>query len=236
MQKLLSPKCLQHSYAGASPPGMALSPHAYPLASPMLARSLRQVFGAPWRWIPVAGASGGGLICHWPGSAGRGDCNFCAAGASKDSGWRVLRAFPPADGWASGTGAPHAMRDNSKQKGDSMNLSEPLRSGRRGQWVYYMRGNKQCRRRYVCPRDPRTPGQLRSRQTFGAASKAWSSPGCPHRRGRTCAPPPRRCRAGRACASPAICSGSNTSSNRPASRRGRLRVEPGERVTDVPPG
>src|ERR1035437_5706890 len=59
---------------------------------------------------------------------------------------------------------------------------------------------------------------------------------CPQRRGRRCAPPPRRCRAGRACASPAICSGSNTSSNRPASRRGRLRVESGERVADVPPG
>ena len=33
------------------------------------------------------------------------------------------------------------------------------------------------RRRYVCPRDPRTPAQLRVRQTFGAASKTWSSPG-----------------------------------------------------------
>ena len=69
------------------------------------------------------------------------------------------------------------MTDNSNQKGDSMNLSGPPRSGRRGEWVYYMRGNKQCRRRYVRPRDPRTPAQLRVRQTFGAASKAWSSPG-----------------------------------------------------------
>ena len=58
-----------------------------------------------------------------------------------------------------------------------MNLSEPPRSGRRGEWVYYMRGNKQCRRRYVRPRDPRTPGQLRVRKTFGDASKAWSRPG-----------------------------------------------------------
>ena len=71
------------------------------------------------------------------------------------------------------------MTDNSNQKGEAMNLSDPPRSGRRGEWVYfyYMRGNKQCRRRYVCPRDPRTPAQLRVRQTFGAASKTWSSPG-----------------------------------------------------------
>jgi hypothetical protein len=37
-----------------------------------------------------------------------------------------------------------------------------------------MRGRKQCRRRYVVPRDPRTVGQLRARATFAAASKAWS--------------------------------------------------------------
>ncbi len=69
------------------------------------------------------------------------------------------------------------MTVNSNQKGQSMNLSGPPRSGRSGEWVYYMRGNKQCRRRYVRPRDPRTPAQLRVRKSFGAASKAWSSPG-----------------------------------------------------------
>lgn len=37
-----------------------------------------------------------------------------------------------------------------------------------------MRGNKQCRRRYVVPNDPRTAGQLRARAAFGAASKTWS--------------------------------------------------------------
>src|ERR1019366_822728 len=35
---------------------------AYPLARPRLAPGLRQVFGAPWRCTPVAGASGGGPI------------------------------------------------------------------------------------------------------------------------------------------------------------------------------
>jgi hypothetical protein len=69
------------------------------------------------------------------------------------------------------------MMNTSNQKGESMSLSGPPRSGRRGEWVYYMRGNKQFRRRYVRPRDPRTPAQLRVRQTFGAAAKAWSSPG-----------------------------------------------------------
>jgi hypothetical protein len=96
---------------------------AYPLARPRLARGLRQVFGAPWRSMPVAGASGGGPFCQWPGPAGLEGCYFCAAGASKDRGCRVPRAFPPADVLASRTEAPHAMTDNSKQKGDSMNLT-----------------------------------------------------------------------------------------------------------------
>lgn len=48
------------------------------------------------------------------------------------------------------------------------------KSGRLGKWVFYMRGRKQYRRRWVKPRDPRMPGQLRSRARFGAASKAWS--------------------------------------------------------------
>jgi len=48
------------------------------------------------------------------------------------------------------------------------------KSGRCGDFVFYVRGNKQCRRRYVLPKDPRTAGQLRARVAFGAASKAWS--------------------------------------------------------------
>ena len=48
------------------------------------------------------------------------------------------------------------------------------KSGKWGQWVYYVRNGKQCRRRYVKPRDPRTAGQLRSRAAFAAASKAYS--------------------------------------------------------------
>ena len=37
-----------------------------------------------------------------------------------------------------------------------------------------MRGNKLCRRRWVKPRDPRTPTQLRYRAALTAAAKAWS--------------------------------------------------------------
>ena len=55
-----------------------------------------------------------------------------------------------------------------------MKILDSPKSGRWGDSVFYMRGNKQCRRRYVVPRDPRTAGQLRARAAFGAASKTWS--------------------------------------------------------------
>jgi hypothetical protein len=48
------------------------------------------------------------------------------------------------------------------------------KSGRHAEWVYYMLRGRLCLRRYVVPHDPRTPGQLRSRAAFAAASKAWS--------------------------------------------------------------
>ena len=41
-----------------------------------------------------------------------------------------------------------------------------------------MRKGRVCRRRYVRPKDPRTPKQLRARAVLGAASKAWSSSEC----------------------------------------------------------
>ena len=57
---------------------------------------------------------------------------------------------------------------------NDVNLPDVPKSGRFGKWVYYMRNGKQCRRRYVKPRDTRTPEQLRLRAAFGAASKAYS--------------------------------------------------------------
>jgi hypothetical protein len=52
-----------------------------------------------------------------------------------------------------------------------------LKSGRNGGYVYYVREGRQCWRRNVVPRDPRTPGQRRSRLAFAAASKGWSQNG-----------------------------------------------------------
>ena len=51
---------------------------------------------------------------------------------------------------------------------------EILKSGRSGDWVYYVRDGKQCRRRYVVPKDPRTAKQLERRTAFGAVSHAYS--------------------------------------------------------------
>jgi hypothetical protein len=53
-------------------------------------------------------------------------------------------------------------------------LDARIRSGRCGEWVWYVRGNRQLRRLYVQPRDPRSPSQLRWRARFGAASQKYS--------------------------------------------------------------
>ena len=50
-------------------------------------------------------------------------------------------------------------------------LRPGLKSGRCGDWVWYMRDGKQWRRLYVTPRDPRTPRQMHCREGFGAASR-----------------------------------------------------------------
>jgi hypothetical protein len=47
------------------------------------------------------------------------------------------------------------------------------KSGRSGDYVFYMRGRKLCRRRYVVPRNVRTPARRRTRGAFGAIAKAW---------------------------------------------------------------
>ena len=53
-------------------------------------------------------------------------------------------------------------------------LDPAIKSGWCGDWVWYMRGRKQCRRRYARPRDPETLEQMRSRGRFGAASGNYS--------------------------------------------------------------
>jgi hypothetical protein len=49
-----------------------------------------------------------------------------------------------------------------------------LRSGRCGDWVWYMRGSKQCRRRYVRPKDPGTMAQLLNRARLKTTSRRYS--------------------------------------------------------------
>ena len=53
-------------------------------------------------------------------------------------------------------------------------LDPVLASGRCGDYVRYVRGNKQYRRLYVKPTNPRTTRQKRWRDRFGAASKKYS--------------------------------------------------------------
>jgi hypothetical protein len=55
-------------------------------------------------------------------------------------------------------------------------LDTTIRSGRCGDWVYYLLpGNKQCRRRWVRPKDPLTPAQVRNRARLAAASRKYSA-------------------------------------------------------------
>ena len=69
----------------------------------------------------------------------------------------------------------YTVRSNEHMKNTSPMITPDVpKSGRSGEWIYYMRGNKQVRRPYVKPKDPRTPAQLRNRAAFGAAVKAWS--------------------------------------------------------------
>ena len=53
-------------------------------------------------------------------------------------------------------------------------LQPVIKSGRCGDWVWYIRGSKQCRRRWAKPKDPKTPAQLRCRARLAAASKDYS--------------------------------------------------------------
>jgi hypothetical protein len=55
-------------------------------------------------------------------------------------------------------------------------LDTTIRSGRCGDWVFYrLPGGKQCRRRWVRPKDPLTPAQTRNRARLAAASCKYSA-------------------------------------------------------------
>src|ERR1035437_10224070 len=53
-------------------------------------------------------------------------------------------------------------------------LNPARKSGRCGDWIWYMRDNKQCRRRYTRPKDPGTLAQLLCRARLGAVSRRYS--------------------------------------------------------------
>ena len=53
-------------------------------------------------------------------------------------------------------------------------LDRAIKSGWCGDWIWYMRGKTQCRRRYARPKDPESLLQMRARARFGAASKRYS--------------------------------------------------------------
>ncbi len=49
-----------------------------------------------------------------------------------------------------------------------------IKSGRCGDWVFYLRNGRQCRRRFTKPFDPKTRPQLDCRTRFAAASRSYS--------------------------------------------------------------
>jgi len=59
--------------------------------------------------------------------------------------------------------------------GPSARCFDPaIRSGRCGDWIWYLRGSKQCRRRYAWPTDPGTVAQLLCRARLTTASRRYS--------------------------------------------------------------
>jgi hypothetical protein len=75
------------------------------------------------------------------------------------------------------TGGKAFLGARERKLHDQLKRDGRPKSGRAGAYVYYMRKGRQCWRRYVVPKDPRTVGQRRSRAVFGAASKTWSADG-----------------------------------------------------------
>jgi hypothetical protein len=74
-------------------------------------------------------------------------------------------------------GAKASLGARDRRLHDQLKKDGTRKSGRAGAYVYYMRKGRQCWRRYVVPKDPRTAGQRRSRAVFGAASRTWSADG-----------------------------------------------------------
>jgi hypothetical protein len=73
------------------------------------------------------------------------------------------------------TGGKALLGAKDRQLHEQLKRDGRPKSGRAGAYVYYMRKDRQCWRRYVVPKDPRTAAQRRSRVVFGTASKTWSA-------------------------------------------------------------
>jgi hypothetical protein len=67
------------------------------------------------------------------------------------------------------------IAERSLRAGRLEGIIDAPKSGRWGNWEYYMRGKTQCCRRHVERKDPRTPAQRRVRIGLGGVAKAWGA-------------------------------------------------------------
>ena len=74
------------------------------------------------------------------------------------------------------------MAERSLREGRLEGIIDAPKSGRWGDWEYYMRGKTQCCRRHVERKDPRTPAQRRVRIGLGGVAKAWGRKLTPEQR------------------------------------------------------
>lgn len=80
------------------------------------------------------------------------------------------RGRPRAAPW----GRQSALGVKELQMHATLKADGSLKSGRSRGYVYYLLNGRQCSRRYVVPKDPRTLRQLRCRAALTVTSNAWS--------------------------------------------------------------
>jgi hypothetical protein len=92
---------------------------------------------------------------------------------------RQLRQNPPVPKVKDMTGRKRSkivdIAERSLRAGRLEGIIDAPKSGRWGDWEYYMRGKTQCCRRHVERKDPRTPAQRRVRIGLGGVAKAWGA-------------------------------------------------------------
>lgn len=100
-----------------------------------------------------------------------------SVGSKSNTGPAVLQRKPRRRRGIVPKGGKAFLGARDKKLHNQLKKDGSLKSGRAGAYVYYVRKGRQCWRRCVVPRDPRTPAQQRLRARFGAASKTWSADG-----------------------------------------------------------